>query len=456
MKKIAILGAGESGLQAALLAKKKGYNVFVSDNNSISSQVKESLNSAEIPFEEKGHTWENLVDADIVVKSPGIPQTAPIIVKLRETGCEVISEIEFAARHMEGANFIAVTGSNGKTTTTSLIAHIFRTAGWDAVESGNIGYALSRYAQEDFRRDIYVVELSSFQLEDMPTFSPYISILLNVTPDHLDRYDYDVSKYADAKGKVFRNLSSDGLAVYFGEDQEIARLLMRNPISAGIQTFKFYTQQPLGGDIYFATLRENDILVVSPQGRFSFQLSELSLKGVHNYCNIMAAIAATLHAGVDLFALKEALRTFKSVPHRMEDAGTVDGVHYINDSKATNIDATRYALGTMKNKDIILILGGTDKGNDYTTIAEEVRRTSLGLIFMTTDHEKLELQLGGLGIPFIVSKDVVDTVTGAQKMAKEYGAGTVLLSPCCASFDLFKNYEDRGNRFKDAVKSLIS
>lgn len=454
MKKIVVLGAGESGLQAALLAKKKGYEVFVSDKNNIPTEVKESLNSAGILFEEGGHTWENISDATIAVKSPGIPQTAPIILQLRENGCEVISEIEFAARHMEGANFIAVTGSNGKTTTTSLIAHVLRSAGWDAVESGNIGFALSRYAQEDSRRDIYVVELSSFQLEDMPTFSPYVSIILNITPDHLDRYDYDIEKYADAKGKVFCNLASDGLAIYFGEDEEIRKLLVRYPISSGIAKFKFYTQQP-EADLYFGALREDDILVALPQGRFSFKLSELSLKGVHNYCNIMAAIAATLHAGVDLFALKEALRTFKSVPHRMEDAGIVESVHYINDSKATNIDATKYALGAMADKDIILILGGTDKGNDYTTIAEEVKRTSLGLIFMTKDYQKLEQQLGSLGIPYVVSEDVEDTVRRAHEMAKECGANTVLLSPCCASFDLFKNYEDRGDRFKEAVKTLL-
>lgn len=456
MKKIVVLGAGESGLQAALLSKMCGYETFVSDFGTISDEAKARLQEEAIPYEEGHHTLSLMAGADIAVKSPGIPPTAPIVQSLKASGTEVIAEIDFAAREMPGANFIAITGSNGKTTTTSLLGHILRTDGWDAVETGNIGTALARYAIEwkkGERRDAYVLELSSFQLEDMPTFQPYIAILLNITADHLDRYNHSLDLYADAKRNIFNNIEADGLAIYFGNDPETAKVLSRRPIKEGIQQMKFYTHphEATPQEPYFASLNGKEIHFSCPMGRWSIPTTEVSLKGSHNYQNIMAAGLAALFLGANWLHIKQALRTFKSVPHRMEPCGSIHGVHFINDSKATNIDATRYALGAMQDKDIVLILGGTDKGNDYHTIEEEVLRTTTGLIFLCTDHAKLDEQLGALGIPTIHVTDVVEAVKRGKDLAEETGAKTVLLSPCCASFDLFKNYEQRGDLFKEAV-----
>lgn len=457
-KKLVVLGAGESGLQAALLGKLLQWDVFVSDRSALSPETKQILSDAQIPYEEGGHHLENLLDADIAIKSPGIPPWVEMIQALRREGIEILSEIDFAASQMPGANFVAITGSNGKTTTTSLTAHLLREAGFDAVETGNIGVALARYAQEwvkGKKHDVYVVELSSFQLEDMPHFAPQVAILLNITPDHLDRYNHSLQEYADVKGKVFNGLSAGSLAVYFAEDEQTQKLLQRHPLPEALSAIPFFLHEEKAEAAklpYYACLRDDALFFALPIGRFSLSLDDLPLKGLHNYQNIMAAVIASCNFGLDTLFLKEGLRKFQSVPHRMEPCGNIGSVSFINDSKATNIDATYYALGAMPEQDVILILGGTDKGNDYNSILESIKRSCKGFIFLTTDYEKLEKQLAPLGLPMQRTQSMPEAVQKSLAMAQELGASIVLLSPACASFDLFKNYVDRGDQFRQLVQ----
>lgn len=436
MNTIAILGAGESGTGAAILAQTKGFEVFVSDLGTIKEEYKALLNANRIPWEENHHTAERILAAQEVVKSPGIPEDAPIIQRLREKHIPVISEIEFAARYTQ-AKMICITGSNGKTTTTSLIFDMLQRAGLDVGLAGNIGNSLAlQVAQQD--RQYYVIELSSFQLDNMYDFKADIAILLNITPDHLDRYDYKFQNYVDAKFRITRNQTKEDSFIYWAEDPVIDREMKKIQLGATLYPYGFTQPNPL------------------PVGE-----DELALKGRHNVLNSMAATIAANVVGIKKEVIRESLMTFQGVEHRLQYVATVRGVRYINDSKATNVNSCWYALESMTTP-TVLILGGKDKGNDYSEIDELVKQKCHTLIFMGLHNEKLHEHFEKLvesqkskvesPIQIIDTNNLHDAVQAAYHAARE--GDTVLLSPCCASFDLFKSYEDRGEQFMAAVREL--
>ena len=430
MKRIVILGAGESGCGAAILAKEKGFDVFVSDCGTIKETYCALLDQNGIAWEDGHHTESLILNADEVVKSPGIPLTAPLIQKLQAQGTPIISEIEFAARYTR-AKMICITGSNGKTTTTSLIFYILRQAGLNVGLAGNIGNSLAlQVAHED--HDYYVIELSSFQLDNMYDFKADVAILLNITPDHLDRYDYKFQNYIDAKFRITRNQTADDAFIYWAEDPVIDRCLRtlreNNAIGATLYPYGFTQPNPL------------------PVGE-----DELALKGRHNVLNSMAATIAANVVGIKKDVIRESLMTFQGVEHRLQYVATVRGVRYINDSKATNVNSCWYALESMTTP-TVLILGGKDKGNDYSEIDELVRQKCHTLIFMGLHNEKLHEHFDSFGLKIIDTDNLHDAIQGAYNAARE--GDTVLLSPCCASFDLFKSYEDRGDQFMAAVRAL--
>jgi len=426
MKRIVVLGAGESGSGAAILAKEKGFDVFVSDCGTISEPYRALLDQNGVVWEDGKHSEDLILNADEVIKSPGIPTTAPLIQKLIEKGTPIISEIEFAARYTR-AKMICITGSNGKTTTTSLIYYILRNAGLNVGLAGNIGNSLAlQVAHED--HDYYVIELSSFQLDNMYDFRADIAILLNITPDHLDRYDYQFQNYVDAKFRITRNQTADDAFIYWAEDPVIDREMKKLQLGATLYPYGFTQPNPLP---------------VGPD--------ELALKGRHNILNSMAATIAAnvLHIKKDV--IRESLTTFQGVAHRLQYVATIRGVRYINDSKATNVNSCWYALESMTTP-VVLILGGKDKGNDYSEIDELVRTKCHTLVFMGLHNEKLHEHFDSFGLNIIDTDNLQDAVQGAYHAAHE--GDTVLLSPCCASFDLFHSYEDRGDQFMDAVKQL--
>ena len=426
MKRIVVLGAGESGTGAAILAKEKGFEVFVSDCGTISDPYRALLDQNGIAWEDGRHSEELILNADEVVKSPGIPLTAPLIQKLQAQGTPIISEIEFAARYTN-AKMICITGSNGKTTTTSLIYYILRNAGLNVGLAGNIGNSLAlQVARED--HDYYVIELSSFQLDNMYDFKADIAILLNITPDHLDRYDFKFQNYVDAKFRITRNQTADDAFIYWAEDPVIDRELGRLNLGATLYPYGFSCPNPL------------------PVGE-----DELALKGRHNVLNSMAATIAANVVGIRKEIIRESLKTFQGVEHRLQYVATVRGVRFINDSKATNVNSCWYALESM-NTPTVLILGGKDKGNDYSEIDELVRAKCHTLVFMGLHNEKLHEHFDRFGLNIIDTNNLHDAINGAYNAAKE--GDTVLLSPCCASFDLFKSYEDRGEQFMAAVRAL--
>lgn len=443
MKRMVVLGAGESGAGAAILAQKEGYDVFVSDMSHIKDYYKAMLDSHGIHWEEGQHTEPLILNADEVVKSPGIPNDAPLIVKLREQGTPIISEIEFAGRYTD-AKMICITGSNGKTTTTSLIYHIFKTAGLNVGLAGNIGRSLAlQVAEKDF--DYYVIELSSFQLDNMYEFRANVAVLLNITPDHLDRYGYDMQNYVDAKFRIIQNQTEDDTFVFWNDDPIIRRELEKYGIRAKLMPFSEYKSEGLAaytdeGKVYFA----------APYA-FNMEQEELALTGRHNLYNSMAAGIAANVSGIRNEHIRKALSTFKGVEHRLEYVTRVRGVDYINDSKATNVNSCWYALQSMKTP-TVLILGGKDKGNDYNEIADLVRHKCTALVYMGLHNEKLHAFFDGFGLPVADVQSMADAVKAAQAMA--HNGDTVLLSPCCASFDLFKSYEDRGEQFKACVNAL--
>ena len=444
MKKIVVLGAGESGTGAAILAKEKGMDVFVSDMGAIAPMYQALLDQHHIAWEAGKHTPERILDADEVIKSPGIPLTAPLVKQLTEQGTPILSEIEFAARYTD-AKMICITGSNGKTTTTSLIFDMLRRAGLNVGLAGNIGNSLAlQVAQED--HDYYVIELSSFQLDNCYDFKADIAILLNITPDHLDRYDHQFQNYVDAKFRITRNQTSKDAFIYWSEDPVINREIARIQPQA--------TLYPFGSNEQNVAYTDGSHLIVARKpdvAPLRVPLDELSLKGKHNQLNSMAAGLAAQILNIHNDVIRESLQQFAGVDHRLQYVATIRGVRYINDSKATNVNSCWYALESMTTP-TILILGGTDKGNDYSEIDELVKEKCHTLVFMGKDNSKLVQHFEPMGITYISTDNLQDAVQAAYHSANE--GDTVLLSPCCASFDLFKNYEDRGEQFMQAVRSL--
>ena len=436
MKRIVVLGAAESGVGAAILAQKEGFDVFLSDMGSIKPHYKEMIEEKGIPWEENGHTESLILNADELIKSPGIPENAPMIQKVKEAGIPIISEIEFAGRYTH-AKMICITGSNGKTTTTSLIYHIFRNAGY------NVGLALQ--IAEGRNYDYYIIELSSFQLDNMYKFRANIAILLNITPDHLDRYDYNMQNYADSKMRIIQNQTEEDAFVYWADDPIIQEELKKYGIKSQLCPFSILKKNGMIGYI------EDGNYVIERPTPFNMEQESLSLSGKHNMYNSLAAGIAAHLSGIKDEMLKESLSDFEGVEHRLEKVARVGGVQYINDSKATNVDACWYALESMTTP-TILIIGGKDKGNDYNAIKELVRKKCAGLVFLGADNSKLHAFFDPMGIPTADTHSMKDCVDECVKMAKP--GYTVLLSPCCASFDLFKNMEDRGEQFKALVRSL--
>ena len=418
MARIVILGAGESGAGAAVLAQKKGFDTFVSDMSLIKDKYKAMLNERGIQWEEGKHTEELILNADEVIKSPGIPNDAPIILKLKNQGTPIISEIEFAGRYTN-AKMICITGSNGKTTTTSLIYHIFKKAGLNVGLAGNIGQSLA-YQVAECNYDYYVIELSSFQLDNMYKFHANIAVLMNITPDHLDRYGFEMQNYVDAKFRIIQNQTDDDAFIFWNDDPIIQKELHKYGIHG--QYFPFAEKNEEG---VAAFTEENKVYFTRPIA-FNMEQEELALTGTHNLFNSMAAGISANIAGIRKECIREALNDFKGVEHRLEKVARVKGVDYINDSKATNVNSCWYALQSMKTK-TILILGGKDKGNDYNEIADLVKEKCSGLIFLGLHNEKLHDFFGNFGLPIVDVQSMPDAVNAAYNMAKK--GETVLLSP---------------------------
>ena len=443
MKRIVILGAGESGAGAAVLAKKEGFDVFVSDMSKINDKYKKLLDDHNIEWEEGHHTEEKILNASEIIKSPGIPKEAPMIKKVMDKGIHIISEIEFAGRYTN-SKMVCITGSNGKTTTTSLIYHIFKEAGYDAGLAGNIGKSLALQVAED-PHEYYIIELSSFQLDNMYDFHANIAILLNITPDHLDRYDFCMQNYVDAKMRIIQNQTEKDSFIFWNDDPIIKKELEKYDIKAIVYPFSELKEN---GSIGY--IEEGKYTIEKPTP-FNMEQEELSLSGKHNIYNSLAAGIATNIAGIKKEVIRKSLSDFPGVEHRLEKVTKVGGVQYINDSKATNVDACWYALESMKTP-TILIVGGKDKGNDYDAIKPLVKEKCVGLVYLGTDNKKLHDNFDNMGIPVRDTHSMKECVEACYEMAKP--GDTVLLSPCCASFDLFKNMEDRGEQFKTLVRNL--
>jgi len=443
MKRIVVLGAAESGAGAAVLAKKEGFDVFVSDMSTIKDKYKKLLNNHEIVWEEGQHTEELILNADEIIKSPGIPENAPMILKIKEKHIPIISEIEFAGRYTH-AKMICITGSNGKTTTTSLIYHILKNAGYNVGLAGNIGNSLALQVAEE-QHDYYVIELSSFQLDNMYDFKADIAVLMNITPDHLDRYDFKMQNYVDSKMRIIQNQTPEDAFVFWNDDPIVTAELKKYNIKAKLCPFSEFKSNSVIGYV------DKDEYVIEGPTPFNMEQEELALRGKHNLYNSLAAGITADLAGVSNDQIREGLKSFEGVEHRLEKAGRVRGVEFINDSKATNVNACWYALDSMRTP-VVLILGGKDKGNDYSEIFELVKEKCIGLVFLGVDNTKLHAAFDNFGIPIADVKSMKDCVDECFKMAKP--GNTVLLSPCCASFDLFKNMEDRGEQFKECVKNL--
>ena len=430
---IAILGAGESGVGAAILAKQKGWEVFVSDFGEIKGNYKRELEENEIEFEENGHTSAKILNVGQVIKSPGVPDKAPIVKALLKAEIPVVSEIEFAAQYTD-APLIGITGSNGKTTTTNLIFHILKMARYNVGVAGNVGYSFARMVAEE-EYDYYVLELSSFQLDGIKFFAPDIAVLLNITPDHLDRYEYKFENYIKSKLRITMNQMEGNHLIYNAEDENIVKEIAINGTDANTHSVKSAQLNPQNWTVNGET----------------FSASELTIKGQHNLFNATCAIKAAMLVGVETNDIKKALRTFKNDPHRLEKVAIKNGVTYINDSKATNIDSVWYALDSM-TEPVIWIAGGTDKGNDYTPLMELVETKVKAIVCMGIDNKKIH-EAFGTQIKIIEdTKSAKEAVNVATKYAES--GDVVLLSPACASFDLFENYKDRGNQFKEAVSEI--
>jgi len=444
-KRLVILGAGESGIGTALLAKQKGYEVFVSDGSAIKANFQKELEDNGIAFESGKHSVDQILNADEVMKSPGIPEKNEMVKAIRAKGIPVISEIEFGYRYKGASKIIAITGSNGKTTTTSLLYHICKVAGQDAAIVGNIGFSFARQIAQD-PKALYVIEVSSFQLDDIHTFRPDIAILLNITEDHLDRYNYQFENYIKSKFRIIENQTEQDCFIYCIDDEVVVKHLELLTTHTNLLPFSMKQELKKGGYI-----KNEQMMLKIQEERVTMSIYDFALKGKHNAYNTMAASIAASTLGIRKEKIREAVSNFHSLEHRMEFVATVKGVDFINDSKATNVNSTWYALESMQ-KPTILILGGVDKGNDYALVADLVKDKVKAIVCMGTDNAKL-IEYFKDKVAQIIEVDSAKKAVNASFKLAEKG-DVVLLSPACASFDLFKNYEDRGHQFKESVKEL--
>lgn len=442
--KLVILGAGESGVGAAYLAQKQGYDVFVSDFGAIADKYKQQLLGWNIRFEENKHSEEEILKAGEVIKSPGIPDKALIVKKIKEKNIPVISEIEFAGRYTN-AKMIGITGSNGKTTTTSLTYHILKNAGLNVGLAGNIGKSFAyQVATENF--DLYVLELSSFMLDDMHLFKTDIAVLLNITPDHLDRYDYKMENYAASKFRIIQNQTANDVFIYCADDQETVNGLSSHSIAA--QQFPFSIEKKTDKGAY---LEKDNIVINVFNKHFEMSITELALQGKHNIYNSMASGIVAKYLEIRDYSLRESMGNFKNIEHRLESVGKISGISFINDSKATNVNSTWYALESMTT-DVVLILGGVDKGNDYSMLKNLVHQKVKAIVCLGKDNKRIHESFEDDVEIIINTNSAKEAVQAAYHLSTK--GDTVLLSPACASFDLFENYEDRGRQFKEAVREL--
>jgi len=444
-KRLVILGAGESGIGAAILAKKQGYDVFVSDGGNIKDVYKTELIDANIDFEEAMHTEAKILNADEVMKSPGIPEKNELVKKIRAKGIPVISEIEFAYRYKGASRIIAITGSNGKTTTTALTFHICSNAGVDCAMVGNIGYSFARQVAVE-PRELYIAEISSFQLDDIKTFRPDIAVLTNITEDHLDRYEYNMQKYVDSKFRIAENQREGDIFIYNMDDEVTMKHINNYNIKSTLYPITMSKELPQG-----AYLTNAQMHLKWKGEEMQMSIEDFALKGKHNQYNSMAASLSSTAVDIRKDNIRESLQTFQSLEHRMEPVATIRGVEFINDSKATNVNSTWFALESME-KPTILILGGVDKGNDYSILEELVKEKVKAIVCMGTENRKIHEAFGEIVSLIVNTSSAQDAVQAAFHFANK--GDVVLLSPACASFDLFKNYEDRGQQFKKAVKDL--
>lgn len=448
--KLIILGAGESGVGAALLGKQQGWEVLVSDGGKLKDSYREELQKAGVAFEEGGHTLDKILAADCVVKSPGIGEKNEVVKAIRKKGIEICSEIEFGFRYMDAASkVIAITGSNGKSTTTKLTYHLLQDAGYDVSMVGNIGYSFARQLYER-PTAWYVMEISSFQLDDIHRFRPYVAVILNITPDHLDRYEYQFEKYVSAKFRITENQTAEDFLIINQDDPVLTQYLTTHPVEAHKISITMNEQQPSttteGGFI------QDEQLNLRYNGEdTSMSVHDLTVKGKHNQYNSMAAGISARIAGIRKEKIRESFTTFEGLEHRLEYVASVRGVEFINDSKATNVNSVWYALESMKQP-TVLILGGQDKGNDYNEIMELVKEKVKAIVCMGIDNAPIHAAFDGVVASIVDANSAEAAVNAAFQLASN--GDTVLLSPACASFDLFKNYEDRGRQFKEAVKAL--
>lgn len=447
MKRLVVLGGGESGVGAAILGKVKGFDVFLSDMGTIAPRYRQVLDDHNIQWEDGTHTEARILAADEVVKSPGIPPTAPIVRRIVEKNIPVISEIEFAGRFTD-AKMVCITGSNGKTTTTLLTYHILKEAGVNVGLAGNVGKSLAWQVAYD-KHDVYVIELSSFQLENMYDFKANVAVLLNITPDHLDRYDYEMQNYVNAKFRILRNLTPED-AFIFWQDDPVIKAQLKN-IKTDARLYPFAETSEDGATAYIDS--QEELIFNTSETSMTMPRADLSLNGLHNLYNSMAAGLSACLLDVKKEDIRRALSDFEGVEHRLEYVATVNGVRYINDSKATNVNSCWYALESMP-ENTVLILGGKDKGNDYTEIEPLVLKKVKAIVCMGKDNSKLLEFFGGKVAQLSDTHSLQEAVDECARLAQE--GDTVLLSPCCASFDLFKSYEDRGEQFKNAVKSMLN
>lgn len=444
-KFLVVLGGGESGVGAAVLGKDKGFKVLVSDTGEILEKYRKILDDEHIEYEEGGHRVDLILTADLVVKSPGIPPTAPLVKKLAEQGTPILSEIEFAGRYTD-AKMVCITGSNGKTTTTLLTYHILKDAGLNVGLAGNVGKSLALQVARE-RHDVYVIELSSFQLENMYDFKANVAVITNITPDHLDRYDYKMENYVAAKFRILQNQTDEDYFIYWQDDPVVTAQIAGMQLEAMQLPFSEMRQEGTA-----AWVDDNNIIHFhTPMDVFEIPRDRLALPGLHNLYNSMAAGLSASLMNVPEDRIVKSLADFEAVEHRLEYVDTVDGVKYINDSKATNVNSTWYALESM-TQPTVLILGGKDKGNDYTEIQDLVKEKVKAIVCMGKDNEKLMKFFGGMVPEIADTHSLEDAMAACRRFAKEGDA--VLLSPCCASFDLFTSYENRGELFKEAVRNM--
>ena len=444
MKRLVILGGGESGVGTAILGKQKGWEVFLSDKGSLKPHYRETLNKEGIQWEEGTHTEEKILSADVIMKSPGIPDKAPIIKKAHEKGIAVISEIEFASQYTDSL-IVGITGSNGKTTTTLLTYHIFKEAGLQVGLGGNIGYSFAELVATK-NPPYYVLEISSFQLDGIEHFAPHIAVLLNITPDHLDRYDYKFENYINSKFRIAMNQTENDYLIYDADDEVITQWLSTHTIKSKLIPFSIEKELPQG-----AFLKDNKIYIMLENQTTEIDVEEISLRGKHNIKNTMAASVAARLVNIRNNSLRESLKGFKGAPHRLEEVKVVEGVTYVNDSKATNVNSVFYALDTIKTP-IVWIVGGQDKGNDYNSLLPYVHEKVRAIVCLGVDNSPIIQSFYNTIGTLVETRSMDEAVKLAQGFAQE--GDTVLLSPACASFDLFKNYEERGDLFKAAVQKL--